>query len=115
MGMNRVRFPGPVRVGRQVDGVDMLGGLPQLLNQLPFALDDFINRLEIIVNIDGQVLLREILHMAERRLHHVFLAEVLPDRFRLRRRFDDDEVFCHMSAMNFPGARPPLRTTEILP
>ncbi len=90
-----------IRVSRQVHGVGALGGRFQLCDQLLFAFDHLVNRLEIVVDVHRQILLGQILHVAQRGLHRVVFAQVLPNRFRLRRRLDDDEILCHMSAATF--------------
>ena len=88
-------FAFAVRVSRQVDGVGALGGRLQLRDQLLLAFDDFVDRLEVVVDVHRQILLGQILHVAQRGLDREVLAQILADGFRLRRRFDDDEILCH--------------------
>ncbi len=88
-------FAFAIRVSRQVDRIHALGRRLQLRDELLLAFDDLIVRLEVLVDVHSQVLLRKILDVAERSLYDVLLAEIFADRFRLRRRFDDDERFCH--------------------
>ena len=52
--------------------------------------NDFVMRLEIILDVHAQVFRRQILDMPDRGHHDVVLAEVFIDRFRLGGRFDDD-------------------------
>jgi hypothetical protein len=110
------RLPFAIRIGCQVDVIHTLGRRPQFADQFLLAFNHFIDRFEVVINVHRQILFRQILHMSEGCLHHELLAEVLTDRFRLRRRFDDDETLFHMITMcflDFQGDE--SETSEILP
>ena len=89
-----------IRVSGQIDCRGSLGGLLQIGNNLlVIALltvgDDFVFRLEIILDVYAQALRRQILDVPDRGHHDEVLAEIFIDRFRLGGRFDYDEVFWH--------------------
>ena len=64
-----------------------------LLDDLLARLDIDVLRLEVLLKVHADLLLREIPHMPHRGLHDVILAEDLVDGLGLRGRFDNDEVF----------------------
>jgi hypothetical protein len=68
------RFPFPVRVGREVDGIDALGGLLQFGDEFLFTLNYFVFGCKVTFNIDGEVLLREVLHMPQGSLYDELLT-----------------------------------------
>ena len=88
-------FAFAVGIGREVDGVNALGGLLEFGDQLLFAFDDFIAGCEVVIDVDRQILLRKVFDVPEGSLDDVLAAEIFSDSFRLRRGFNDDERFCH--------------------
>ena len=89
------RFAFAVRVGGKINRGGGLRGLLQIRHDfLVVALlgigNDFVMRLEIILDVHAQVFRGQILDMPDRGHHDVVLAEIFIDRFRLGRRFDDD-------------------------
>ncbi len=94
------RFAFAIRVGREKDRVGGFRGLLQIRHDFPVVAllgvgDDFVMRLEIILDVDAQVFRGQILDMPDRGHHDVVLAEIFIDSFRLGRRFDDNQVLCH--------------------
>ena len=79
---NRLAFT--IRVGGQKDAVRAFGGGAQFFDDLLFSGYDFVDRLEIVLDVDSELALRQILDVAERGLHDEFLAEILIDRVRFR-------------------------------
>ena len=94
------RFALAIRVSGEVHGIDTFGGCLQFRDQLFFAFDNFVSRREFVIDIHGQILLRQIFHVTQRSLYDVLLAEIFSDSFRLRRRFDDDERFSHTTSLS---------------
>jgi len=84
-----------VRVGGQIHGLSAFSRLLQFRDELLFPLDDFVVRPEAAFDVDSQVLLGQVLNVAQGSLDHILLAQILADGFRLRRRFDDDEILSH--------------------
>jgi hypothetical protein len=88
-------FAFAVGVGRQDQGV----GLPELLGDgvdvLGVLVDHLVLHLEAARRIDRAVFRHQVAHVAVRGQDFVVLAEILLDRLRLGRRFDDDQVFAH--------------------
>ena len=79
-----------VRVRRQVNFVCRGGQLLQFPDDLLFAGNDDVFRVEIVININPQSALGQIFHVAKRRLDRVTLSQILLDGFCLGRRFDND-------------------------
>ena len=88
MGGNGLAFA--VRVRRQIDGVGRGRQLFQLGDNLLFAGDDDVIRLEAVRDIDAQSALGQIFHVAERGFDREALAQIFLDGLRLGRRFDND-------------------------
>ena len=84
-----------IGVGREQDGVDLLRGGLELLEDLLLALDDDVRLGEVVGDVDGVLLLRQILDVALRREDLVPGAQVLLDGLRLGRRLHDDECLGH--------------------
>ena len=83
-------FAFAVRVRRQIDRIRRRGQLFQLGDNLFFAGDDDVIRLEIIINVHTQRALGQILDMPQRRLDREPLTQIFLDGLRLGRRFDND-------------------------
>ena len=62
------------------------------------ALDEPVLHGEIVVGIDRAFLGHQIAHVPVGSQHLVVFAQILLDRARLGRRFDDDEIFSHARA-----------------
>ena len=86
-----------VRIGCEVDGVDALRSGLEFGDELLFPFDNLIVRREVGIDRHREILLGQILNMTERSFDDVVLPEIFTDRFRLRRRLDDDERVCHLS------------------
>ena len=84
-----------VRVGREVDGVGRLGRLGDRLDVLLVLVDQFVAHREVVVRVDRALLGDQVADMAVRGQDVEVLAQVLVDRLRLRRRFDDEQVLGH--------------------
>ena len=69
-----------------------LGGRLDLVQHLLLAVDDLVLGLEVVLDVDPHLLLGQILHVADRRLHHVAGAQVLLDGLGLGGRLDDDQA-----------------------
>src|SRR5208283_5417263 len=93
VGADRLAFA--VGVGREVDRAGLLGAALQLVDQLLLAFDDYVGGAEIALHVDRQVVLRQILDVAQAGLDHEVLAQIFADRLRLGGRFDDDQRFWH--------------------
>ena len=92
---NVLQMPGngfalAVRVGREVY-VFRLGGLfGQALDDLLFIGIDDVGRFEILFNVYAEAFFGQVAHMPARSVHAVLPLQIFCDRFRLRRRLDDD-------------------------
>ena len=89
-----------VRVGGKIDGVRVFGGLLQFRHDsfvVSFSgvRNYFVGWLEIIVDINSQAFGRQIFDVAYRGFNQIVLSQIFIDCFRLRRRFNDDQIFCH--------------------
>jgi hypothetical protein len=87
-----------VGVGGEVDVLLVLRRLPDLGEDLGLAVDHLVVGGEVVLDVDTQLRLRQVDHMADRRLHLVVPPEVLPQRLRLGRGLDDHEVLRHAHA-----------------
>ena len=84
-----------VKVGREVEGFGLGSGLRDRVDMLLVAFDDLVVHREAARRVDRALLRHEVAHVAVGRQHVEVLAEVLVDRLRLGRRFDDQEVLGH--------------------
>src|SRR5215470_17449241 len=82
-----------VRIRRQINVVGRERQLLQLGQDLFFTRDDDVFGFEFVVDIDTEIALGQIFHMAERSFDRESLAQIFLDGFRLGGRFDDDETF----------------------
>ena len=80
-----------VRVGRDVEGIGLLGGLFQLVQNLLLAWCNHVLRPEALLGIDPELGLRQIPYVAHRRLDGVGAVQILLDGLHLRRRLDDHQ------------------------
>ena len=94
--MPRDRLAFAVRVAGEIDVFLALGGGLDFADYLLFALDYDEIRREIVLDIDPELALGQVHHMADRGHYLVIATEVTLDSFRLCRRFDDYEIFCHL-------------------
>src|SRR5712664_3061546 len=85
-----------VGVGRQVDVLLVLGGLLDVLEHLRLALDDVVLGREVALDVDPELRLGQVHHVADGGLHLVVPPEVLAERLGFGRRLDDDEVLGHV-------------------
>ena len=83
-------FAFAIRVRRKVDVVGREGQLLQLGQNLFFPGNDDVLGFEIVFEIDTQAAFGQVFHVAERSIDRESLAQILLDRFRLSRRFDND-------------------------
>jgi len=88
--------PSAVGVGRQVDVLLVLGGLLDVLEHLRLALDDVVLGREVVLEVDPELRLGQVHHVADGGLHLVVPPEVLAERLGFGRRLDDDEVLGHV-------------------
>ena len=86
-----------IQVGREIDVVGRLGRLGDRVDVLFVALDDLVGHGEVVLGVDRPLLRLEVAHVAIGRQDLEVLAEVLVDRLGLGRRFDDEQVFCHVA------------------
>ena len=70
---------------------DVLRGVLQFLEHLLAARDDFVRRLEAIVDVHAELALGQIADVAHRRDDFVIAPEIFVDGLRLGRRFHHDE------------------------
>ena len=84
-------FTLPVRVRGEVDGIHLLRRFCQCLDNLPLAADEDIFGGEGVLNIDTELLFRQIADMSDRGFNEVIPTQNLFDGFRFRRRFHNDE------------------------
>ena len=78
------RFSFPIRVGRDVDLLGLLGGVLQFLQNFLAARNHFVRGLEVLIDIDAQFALGQISDMAHRSDDLVIATQILVDGFRLR-------------------------------
>ena len=74
------RFAFTIRVSREKNAIGGLRCGAQFFNDLFFAGNDFVDRLEIVVDIDTELALGQILHVAERGFHDKVLAQIFVNR-----------------------------------
>ena len=86
-----------VRVGRQIDGVGVLGGLGDGVHVLLVLLLHLVAHREAVVDVDRAVLAGQVADMAVRRQDQEVLAQVFIDRLGLGRRLDNQQVLCHVA------------------
>ena len=86
-----------VLIGSQPDGFDAMCQLTQFGHHLFLIIGDFVDRAETTIEIDTQILLRQVANMAEARLYNVVLTQKFLDRLGLGRRLDDYQIFLHCS------------------
>ena len=98
------RFALAVGIGGEIDLARVLCILLQRLDQIALAPDVDILRREVMLDVDAELTLGQVAQMSHRRTHHVFLAEVLLDRLRLRGRLDDDQGLRRFLLRRFRGA-----------
>src|SRR5690606_31578001 len=78
-----------------VERIGSLGSLGDRVDVLLVAVDDLVVHREAARGVDRALLRYQVAHVAIGRQHVEVLAEVLVDRLRLGRRFDDQEVLGH--------------------
>src|SRR5438128_2521836 len=81
----------PVGVRREQDQLRALGGGLELRDYLLLRVDHLVDGLETVLDVDADLALRQVHHVAHRGLHHVPGTQVLLDGLGLRRRLDDDQ------------------------
>src|SRR5206468_2837027 len=86
-------FAFAIGVRRKIDVLRLECLLAQRGQDLLFARDDDQFGIEVVVEIDGELVLRKVLDVAERGFDVEVFTEIFIDRLGLGRRFDDDEVF----------------------
>src|SRR5437870_3894233 len=74
-----------IGVGREQQAIRGLRGRLQVRHYLLLRLDHFVDRPEAVFDVHADLALRQVHHVADRRLHHVSGAEVLLDGLRLGR------------------------------
>ena len=84
-------FPLPVRVCGEIDGIHLLRRCSQCLDNLSLPSDEDIFGGEGVLNIDTELLFRQIADMPDRGFNEVIPTQNLFNRFRFRRRFHNDE------------------------
>ena len=89
MPSDRLSFT--VGIACKIDLGCMLRILLQRLDEVALAADIDVLRRKVVLDVDAELALRKIAQMPHGRSHHVFLAEILLDRLRLRRRLDNDQ------------------------
>jgi hypothetical protein len=90
--MCRDRFAFAVRVGRQIDACGLARKLAQAVHNLHLVRhDDQIRHKGPVVQFDANLVLWQVLDVADRRLDDEVFAQIFSDGFRLCRRFDDDQ------------------------
>src|ERR1051326_7177236 len=73
--------------------------------------NDLVFRLKVVLNVDTKALRWQIFDMPDRGLHDEVLAEILIDRLRLGRRFDNYEILSHYT-FDFRSATDEASVTE---
>ena len=99
----RDRLALAVGVCRQVDLLRVLRGRLQLLDDLLLVLRHDVPRCEVVIDVNAELRLREIAHVADGRTHIVGTAEDRRERARLRRRLDDHETLALRAALGLIG------------
>ena len=74
------RFTFTIRVRSQKDALRRFGCRAEFLDDLFFSGNEFVGRLEIMIDIDAELAFRQILDVAKRGLHDEFLAEIFINR-----------------------------------
>ena len=88
----RDRLALPVRIGGEDDAVGLLHRLGDLVQPLLGKLGHLPVHGEVLVRPDGAVLGRQIAHVSVGSENLEVAAEILVDRLRFGRRFDDDDI-----------------------
>ena len=86
-----------VLIGSQPDGFDAMCQLTQFGHHLFLIIGDFVDRAKTTIEVDTQILLRQVANMAEARLYDIVLTQKFLDRLGLGRRLDDYQIFLHCS------------------
>ena len=84
------RFALTIRVRREIDSRGGLRFLLQIRQNFFFSRNDDVLGLEVVLDVDTDLALRQIFHMTQRGFDLVVFTEIFVDRLRLCRRFDDD-------------------------
>ena len=88
-------FAFPVGVGGQVDGVGALGCLGELLDRVLLVFWNFIERCEVLGNVDAEPVLGKVPYVASGSHDVEALAQYLFDGPGLGGRFYNYEFFSH--------------------
>ena len=84
------RFALTIRVRREIDSRGGLRFLLQIRQNFFFSRNDDVLGLEVVLDVDTDLALRQIFHMTQRGFDLVVFTEIFVDRLRLCRRFNDD-------------------------
>ena len=93
-----------VRVGREIDFLDGLGGLFQLCEIFPPAFGLFILWSEIMFDIHAERAFGQIPDMSVGGFDDIILSENPPDGLGLGRRLHDDEFIRHIFVLHIRSA-----------
>lgn len=88
-----------IRVRCKIDGVAALGGLFELADELLFASDGLVDRLEVVLDVDAELAFGQVAQMAHAGLDLVVFAEIFSNGFRLCRRLDDHQMLFAMNVI----------------
>ena len=84
-----------IRVGREQERVGLFQGPGDGIDVLLVAFDDLVIHLETAARVHRAFTGHEVPHVTIGGQHLEVLAQVLLQRFRLGRRFDNNELFAH--------------------
>ena len=90
----------PIRVGTEIDGIRLLGGLFELRYPTRLLGQNSIMRFEV-GRFDADLLIGKIANVAEGSLHRPSRAQVLLNLAGLSWRFNDEEAAGHGTNSNF--------------
>ncbi len=84
-------FAFAVRVGRQIDEPGLGGGSLELADRVFLGRHDFVRGLVALGDVEPELALGQVAHMAHARLHHIGRTEKLVDRLGLLGALDDHQ------------------------
>ena len=94
-------FAFAIRVSGEIDCFGFFRGFLELGNDLLVVSffrigNELVSGFEIVFDIDSETFRRQIFNVAYRGLNQIVLSQILVYGFRLCRRFNDYQIFCHL-------------------
>ena len=94
--MPRYGFAFAVRVCGEIDGIRLSRFLGKLFDHFALVVQDAVSGLEVVFDFDAHLAFGKVADVSHRCFGDESASEKALDGSRLRRRFYDYEVFCHL-------------------